>query len=238
MNDDLSFCPTLETLLREQNFIGRSGKEIRNASVSTANNLVTLRNLQLALKPKATLEIGLCYGGSCLVFTASHKELLGKPARQHTAIDPFQHEYWDDVGLLVTEKAGLSDYLDFIAAKSCFALPELLKRKRTYDLVYIDGSHLYEDVFIDLYFVARLLNPDGVVAFDDSADPHVAKVLNFVRTNMREILKPIDLAPYRADRGKSLKYKVAKVANRIQLTAFTRTAKPADREWNVPFADF
>ena len=30
--------------------------------------------------------------------------------------------------------------------------------------MYAFGLHLFEDVFVDLYFIARLLNPGGVVA--------------------------------------------------------------------------
>lgn len=231
------YCPAIETILHEPHYVGRSGKVVQGVGFSTVNNLTTLRNLHVALKPKSTLEVGLCYGGSCLVFTASHKDLGAPPARQHTAIDPFQREYWDDIGLLLTEKAGLSDYLEFLPAKSCIALPELLKAGRTYDLVYIDGSHLFEDVFVDLYFVTRLLNPGGVVALDDSSDPHIAKVLSFVRTNLRDILVPMDLAEYREDRGENLKYKLGKMTGRLQLTAFKKTSK-SDREWNVRFQNF
>ena len=232
-----AYCPAIEQILREPEFVGRSGKVIKGVGFSTVNNLTTLRNLHVALKPKRTLEIGLCYGGSCLVLTASHKDLGAPPVQQHTAIDPFQTEYWDDVGLLLTEKAGLSGYLEFIPAKSCVALAELLKAGRTYDLVYIDGSHLFEDVFVDLYFVTRLLSPGGVVALDDSADPHIAKVLSFVRSNLRGILQPVDLAPYREDRGQNVKYKIARLTGRTQLSAFKKVG-PSDREWNVRFARF
>jgi hypothetical protein len=231
------YCPAIEKILHEPQYVGRSGKVVQGVGFSTVNNLTTLRNLHVALKPKRTLEVGLCYGGSCLVFTASHKDLGASPAQQHTAIDPFQREYWDDIGLLLTEKAGLADYLEFIPEKSCIALPELLKAGRTYDLVYIDGSHLFEDVFVDLYFVTRLLNPGGVVALDDSSDPHIAKVLKFVRTNLRDILLPVDLAEYREDQGKNLKYKVGRMTGRLQLTAFKKTNK-SDREWNVRFENF
>ena len=98
--------------MREQHFIVEPAKVVTNVRVSTINNLITLRNLHLALRPKRTLEVGLCHGGSCLVYTASHRDLakLGaKPEKQHTTIDPFQQDYWNDVGLLVTKKTSFRD---------------------------------------------------------------------------------------------------------------------------------
>ena len=38
---------------------------------------------------------------------------------------------------------------------------------------YIDGSHLFEDVFVDAYLQSGY-SPKGVVAFDNSSSPHVA----------------------------------------------------------------
>ena len=72
-------------------------------------------------------------------------------------------------------------YLDFREECSALELPKLMKQGARFDLVYIDGSHLFEDVFIDAYFVARLLTQGGVVVFDDSTNPHIAKVLRFLR---------------------------------------------------------
>ena len=82
------------------------------------NNLIVLRGLMLELKPEHTLEVGLSFGGSCLVFTASHRDLGHAPAGQHVALDPFQKQVWDDAGLVAVEKGGLAGYLDFRSAFS------------------------------------------------------------------------------------------------------------------------
>ena len=57
-----------------------------------------------------------------------------------------------------------------------------------FQLIYIDGSHRFEDVFCDFYFVRYLLAVGGYVMFDDSSDSEVAKVVRFVRKNLVEIL--------------------------------------------------
>jgi hypothetical protein len=42
-----------------------------------------------------------------------------------------------------------------------------------------------------------LLNRGEIVAFDDSTSPHGAKVLGFLRGNLRGALEEMDLSPYR-----------------------------------------
>lgn len=234
----LEFCSVLAELAEKGETTGRSGKRFENiASFSTFNNLHVLRQLHLATKATRTLEVGLAFGGSCLVFTQTHRDLGSSPQRQHVAIDPFQASPWiDDAGLLATERAGLSGYLDFRGAPSCLVLPELLKTDEKFGLVYIDGSHLFEDVFIDFYYIVRILEVGGIVLFDDSADPHVSKVLRFIRKNLAEPLPEFNLAPYRPTEN-ALKYLLASSAGKIQLTAFQRKADPI-RKWNSPYRNF
>jgi predicted O-methyltransferase YrrM len=233
-----AFCPVLSEMIQTQTARGRSGKRFEGlGALSSVNNLVTLRQLGLALQPGRSLEIGLSFGGSCLALAASHRD-LGSPARrQHVAIDPFQKQVWDDTGLLALDKAGLSGYVDFRASFSGLELPRLLSAGEGFSLVYIDGSHLFEDVFVDFFFVARLLIESGVVVFDDSSDPNVRKVLNFIRRNLGAAFTEVDLAAYRADGGTSLKYRVAKALGKTQMTAFKRIGDPI-RSWNAPFFDF
>jgi len=167
MNTDLrqatsEFCPVLTELLRTRRAVGRTGRVYNGlAALSTVNNLQTIRCLMHELRPLRTLEIGLSFGGSALVFCASHKELCRPPEGQHTALDPHQATVWDSCGLMAVERAGLMSYLDFRAAYSAFELPRLVEQGAQIDLVYVDGSHLFEDVFVDAYYVARLLAPGG-----------------------------------------------------------------------------
>lgn len=236
--DFFGFNPTLQAMLNARKAVGRSGKEFAGAgALSSDNNLITLRNLCLRLKPQRTLEIGMCFGGSALVFTASHRDLGRPAARQHTALDPFQTSVWDEAGLVAVEREGLREHLDFRPAFSSLELPRLVNEKALFDLVYIDGSHLFEDVFIDFYYVARLLSDGGMVAFDDCADSHVAKVLRFITRNLNGTFKEVELGPYRMDGGKRLRYRVARLLGKTQLRAFQKTGA-AERNWDAPFVDF
>lgn len=232
------FCPALSDMLLAGSTAGRTGKKFDDINaVSTANNLHVLRRLHLHLKAKRTLEIGLCFGGSCLLFTSTHQEISGKPTHQHTALDPFQKEVWDDAGLQAVERAGLSGYLDFRPEFSSVALPRLFENRERFDLIYVDGSHIFEDVFVDAYFSGRLLSENGVVAFDDCRDPHVQKVIKFLRASLKSSLREMDLSAFRPDQGKSFKYKLARLAGQTQMIAFQRVGA-VSRPWNASFNDF
>lgn len=237
-NEFFNFCPILVEMLRRRTPYGRTGKTFPGAgALSTTNNLHVLRQLCLAFRPKRTLEIGLCYGGSALVFTASHRDIWGNPSRQHVCIDPYQHSDWDDSGLYAIERAGLEDYLEFRAQRSCIELPKLLAASDRFDLAYIDGSHLFEDVFIDAYYVMRLLNIGGIVVFDDSSCPHVAKVLAFISRAFAKALRERDVSSFRQDGGVPVRYRLARMFNRVQVRAFEKTG-PVERPWNAPYIDF
>lgn len=161
------------------------------------------------------------------------------PSGQHVAIDPFQESVWDDCGVLAIDAAGLSSFCTIMREYSWRALPQLSDSGAEFGVLYIDGSHLFEDVFIDFFYCARLVGLGGIILFDDAFDRHVAKVICFVRRNMRHAFREIGLEEYRdmtttADR---LKYRVAHALGRIQLVAFERIGDPA-RSWNSPLTAF
>jgi predicted O-methyltransferase YrrM len=234
----LDFCPVLADLVRVRTITGRSGRVFEGlGALSTENNLIVLRRLMLELKPERTLEIGLSFGGSCLVFAAAHRDLEHSPMRQHVALDPFQTQVWDDCGLVLVARAGLEGFVDFRSSYSSSELPELLADRAHFGLIYVDGSHLFEDVFIDAFFGTRLLDVGGVIAFDDSPNVHVHKVLEFLRSNCGDSLEEIDLSTYRDDSGKTLRYRVARMMDKVQMTAFRRIGK-IDRAWDASFGPF
>jgi hypothetical protein len=193
-------CPTLVELLQAPKAVGRTGRVYENFLVSTLNNLLTIQFLMKEARPLRTLEIGLAFGGSALLFCSSHKQLGRSGEAQHIALDPYQTLLWDCCGVMAVERAGLQDYLDFREICSALELPKLVEGGDRFGLVYIDGSHLFEDVFVDSYFVTRLLTEGGVVLFDDSSSPHVSKVLRFLRSNLRAGLEELNLRSFTRNR--------------------------------------
>ena len=111
----------------------------------------------------------------------------------------------------------------------------MLEESARFDLIYVDGSHLFEDVFVDAFYCCRLLAKGGVVAFDDCSDPHVAKVVRFLKRNCSDGLSELDLEPYRP--GRSFRYRLARLLGSVQMRAF-RSMGRIDRVWDAPFHNF
>lgn len=207
--------------------VGKTGKVFKgNTALSTQNNLREIESLLRQYRPANTLEIGMALGGSSMVFANVGRELCS--SYRHVAIDPFQSTDWDGVGIRCLESAGLMDAVELVEKRSCLVLPRLLQEGRQFGLIYVDGSHLFEDVFVDAYFSARLLTDQGHLMFDDAANGHVAKVLRFIESNMAS-LERLPESNWRR--------RIARATGRRQLAVYRRTG-PIDRPWHSAFNAF
>lgn len=227
----LEFCPTLETLYRTREATGRSGQPFRLTSgLSTINNLLTIRKIMLDIRPERTLEIGMACGGSTLTIAATLRDLEHPPCQQHIAIDGFQRSGFDDVGRVKLEEAGLSGYVEVREQLSSLALPQLVEEGLKFQLIYIDGSHRFEDVLCDFYFARCLADLGGYILFDDSSDVEVAKVVRFIRSNLQDFFEPIPIAQFhRESIIQRFKYSVAEILYKTQLAIF-RKIKDGERQ--------
>ena len=64
-------------------------------------------------------------------------------------------------------------------------LPEFLTKKKQYDYITIDGSHISKDVIFDACMCYRLLKPSGIMFFDDysnSEESEIKKAIDFFLT--------------------------------------------------------
>jgi predicted O-methyltransferase YrrM len=127
-----------------------------------------------------TLEIGMAYGLSTLSFCQAHQD---KGTGSHVAIDPIQTKRWKAIGLLNVKRASLDHRLRFFEAKSHEVLPELLKQRETFDLIFIDGLHLFDYVLLEFFYADKLLKPGGFLVFDDIWMPGIRKAISFILTN-------------------------------------------------------
>lgn len=234
--DLLTLSPAIKTLTSSGTIVGRSGRMHPVQGTSTINNLVVISNLMNEMKTTHTLEIGMAYGASTIAFCAMHST-LNLQESEHVAIDPFQLKAYDDCGVLSVQNANLDRYLKIYYEPSCYVLPQLIQQGKRYDLIYIDGSHLFEDAFLDAYFALRLLRSGGVVLLDDSSDPHVAKVISFLRSNLRTGIEQIDLTPYRLSNQTNIRYYLARQFGRVQLTGF-RLIGEVERAYGTSLINF
>jgi predicted O-methyltransferase YrrM len=218
----------IERMYSEGRAVGKTGKVFESVPVSTKNNLNTIKQLMEANTPAATLEIGLAFGGSALIFADMHRRSFPLPSRRHVAIDPYQSTVWDSVGMMKLEEAHLAEFVEVIEQPSSLALPRLLDQGRQFGLIYVDGSHLFEDVFVDGFYGARLLAQDGYLLFDDLAQPQIAKVIRFIDKNLPGLSRQPE---------RTLRHRVARILGRRQLAIY-RKIGPIERPWNTPFVRF
>ena len=236
MNTDyLKFCPKLKEIIESGQSLNQRGETVEIRAVSTLGNIRVIRELLLRERFSNTLEIGLAFGGSALTFLSTLKETSPKQF-QHTAIDPFQTKVWGGSSVRVISEEGFAENFTLYEDFSALALPELLKDRKRFDLIYIDGSHLFEDVFLDFYYASRLLKQNGIMLFDDCTDRHVQKVIKFIRGNYAQFLSEIDYSVY-DDPEKPLKKKIGNRMGVRQLCGFRKKNEPP-RDWNSPLSRF
>jgi len=125
-----------------------------------------------------TLEIGCAIGISTLY-------IMSATNSKHIVIDPYQETEYLNYGINNLKSSGFENKLKCVYDFSYNALPQLLKERNKFDLVFIDGSHLFDDAFLDFYFSDLLINDFGFIVFHDHTFPSVIKVENWIRNNKK-----------------------------------------------------
>lgn len=132
-------------------------------------------------KPSLTIEVGLANGLSALFISAAHAD--NAIDGQHIAIDPYQRSDWNNVGVGLLRQAGLTSRFRLIELPSHQALPDLEREGVRAGLVFIDGAHLTDYAFTDALCSDRLLEVNGLLAFDDADWPSVQPVIRYFLAN-------------------------------------------------------
>ena len=130
-----------------------------------------------------TIEIGLAWGIGALHICEGLLIAGGEDA-SHVAIDPFQATGFKNCGLQVLEDAGIRHLVSHYAEESQIALPRFVSEARCFDFAFVDGSHLFDRVFLDLIYLGRLVEPEGVIFADDYQAPAVSRAVSFCLTNL------------------------------------------------------
>ena len=155
-----------------------------------------LRDWILQEEAARTVEIGLGYGISALHICEG---LLTNSSRvpRHVVIDPYQATRFSDCGLQFLDEAGVGEMVELHAEDSGISLPRFLDEARSFDFAFVDGNHRFDGVFVDLFYLGRLVQSGGIVFLDDYQLPGVARAASFFTSNlgwtMEEISPPDDL---------------------------------------------
>jgi len=141
-------------------------------------------------KPKATLEIGMAFGYSTLYFLAAQ---CSNGAGSHTAVDPLQSSIFSGVALTqaqaaVREKGLGVDAFQLVEERSDRAAVDLVRAGSTYDVLFIDGNHRFDDVLVDFYLCAPLCAIGGHVVLHDMWMSSIHTVANYLRGNRTDFV--------------------------------------------------
>ena len=129
-----------------------------------------------------TIEVGLGYGVSAL-HICEGLLVNDVPEARHVVLDPAQSSRFSGCGLQLLEEAGVSALVQNYPQESQLALPQFLREGRKFDLGFIDGNHRFDAVFLDMYYLGRLIPRGGIVILDDYHWPGVHRAVSFYVKN-------------------------------------------------------
>ena len=142
-----------------------------------------LRDLLIAEGIGKIVEVGLAYGSSALAIGEALVSAAG-PGSLHVIIDPLQATAWSNVGRDLLYAAGLESIVRIQLQPSSVALPQLVADGFTADAAFVDGSHRFHEVFLDLYYLRTIVRPGGLIVLDDYWWPSVRTATRYYETNM------------------------------------------------------
>ena len=146
-----------------------------------------------SLSPRSrapSIEIGLAYASSALAI-AEALVAIGSDKPRHVIIDAYQREYRGS-GWEALVRAGLSHICLLIEERSQAALPMLWRDGFVADAAFVDGSHIFHNVFVDLFFLRELLRPGGLVVLDDCDYASVATAVRYFEVNTGWVREPVE----------------------------------------------
>jgi predicted O-methyltransferase YrrM len=140
-----------------------------------------LRDIILAENPSTVIEIGLAYGSSALAI-AEALVAAGSHQARHVILDAYQNHFHGS-GWAAIARAGLVGLCSLVEERSQIALPRLLADGFAADAAFVDGSHIFHNVFVDLFYLRELVRPGGLVILDDCSYPSVATAARYFEVN-------------------------------------------------------
>jgi len=166
----------------------RSAGDFERVSIAKSDGDV-LRDLVLAERARTVIEIGLAYGGSALAI-AEALVANGSGEGRHLIIDPYQNRFYGSGWSAIVEVGIISLCLLF-EERSQIVLPRLLSDRFLADVAFVDGSHIFHNVFVDLFYLRELVRPGGLLILDDCSYPSVATAVRYFQVNTGWAPEPI-----------------------------------------------
>lgn len=126
------------------------------------------------------LEVGMAYGGSSLFIAQA---LRDRGQGRLISIDPYQTSYWEKIGYLNLERAGLDDLVTLIEERSFKVVPRLEAEKANISMAFLDGNHRFEHIFVEFFYLDRILKEGASLVFHDLWMQSTRKLFSFILRN-------------------------------------------------------
>jgi hypothetical protein len=130
------------------------------------------------------MEVGMAYGISSMYILLALKKNLNSNKRLDS-IDPFQSTQWKNFGVNLVKSIKMDKYHILYENTSYRILPELLEKKESYDLIFIDGWHTFDYTLLDFFYANLLLKKNGIIIVDDAYHQGVNKCLKYIDSNYK-----------------------------------------------------
>jgi predicted O-methyltransferase YrrM len=181
-------CATRRMLAVEGPPNVRSAGDFERVSIPNSDGDV-LRDLLIAEGAGTAIEVGLAYGSSALAI-AEALIMVGANHARHVIIDAYQ-ERFNNSGWSAIVAADLTSVCSLIQERSQTVLPRLLAEGFLADAAFVDGSHIFHNVFVDLFYLRELVRPGGLVILDDCSYPSVATAVRYFQVNTGWTIAPV-----------------------------------------------
>jgi predicted O-methyltransferase YrrM len=156
--------------------VDRNGTKKALAGAVSLKESLYIANLIQENKLTKTLETGVANGLSALAMTLAAKSQGG----HHTGIDPCQIVDHNETALVLLEEFGVQDSFNLMAGPAHLEVPKLIQKDEQFDLIFIDGMHLYDFKLIDFFLSDLVLRDGGWLLLHDLLIPSAKKTAKFI----------------------------------------------------------
>jgi predicted O-methyltransferase YrrM len=173
--------PILKRMIESGIVEDDAGKSHALTSAVDINYAQVLHDQVVREKPEVVVEVGFANGVSTLSILSALEKNGGNG--RLISIDPYQTEHWHGVGVANVRRAGFAARHQLIEIADYLALPTMVAESSRVDFAYIDGAHTFDNVFLDFFYLDKMLSPGHLMGFNDCIYPAIHRVLRYLRSN-------------------------------------------------------
>lgn len=167
----------LTRVYTDPDFAKRIAQDLLFHSVSYRQGMFLARKMS-QYRPRTVVEVGFGYGVSALWI-----QQADTPPKRHIIVDPDlkSRDRNSPLYMCLTKRTGVRFEGGMTSQEF---LAGMLRNKQKADMIFIDGSELFDSVMTDLYFATKILNTHGIVIIRNLWNTPVRKAVLFYLKNL------------------------------------------------------